>query len=98
MPFLKNRPIASHRSLVMSEPRVGVPPNGDISVKSSVSVINARYLSMSPRMSAAFDSADRWTRLGDLLVGGGTRISEGRTRCRSRDLQRCEAGAGCGEN
>jgi len=36
VPFLKNRPIASSRSFVTSEPRVGFPPNGDISVKSSV--------------------------------------------------------------
>src|SRR5215211_1346930 len=44
----------------MSEPCVGAPPNGDISVKSSVSVIKARYPSISPRISTAFDSADRW--------------------------------------
>jgi len=36
LPFLKNRPNASIRCAVSSEPRVGVPPNGDISVKSSV--------------------------------------------------------------
>jgi putative transposase len=34
--FLKNRPIRSMRSGVYSEPREGVPPNGDISAKSSV--------------------------------------------------------------
>jgi hypothetical protein len=58
VPFLKNRPNACQRSLVMSEPRVGVPPSGDISVKSSVKSISARYLFRSPRISAEFDSAD----------------------------------------
>ena len=53
----------------MSEPRVGVPPKGDISVKSSVSGTNARYLSMSPRMSAAFASADRWMRSATGEIG-----------------------------
>jgi hypothetical protein len=33
---LKKRPIASIRSAVSSEARVGFPPNGDISMKSSV--------------------------------------------------------------
>src|SRR4051812_11634812 len=42
----------------MSEPCEGLPPNGDISVKSSVRAINARYLSRSPRISAEFASAD----------------------------------------
>ena len=75
VPFLKNRPIASQRSLVMSAPRVGLPPNGDISVKSCVSVISAQVVVDVPAHQRRIRFLGSPDEFGDLLIVGSTRTS-----------------------